>query len=118
MPRTRSLAWSELKIGIVAIIAITITAVTIFALTGGRGFPWNRYSLKSKFGNIAGMRTGSPVRLAGIEVGSVTGTELVGDLVEVTFEVNKDVGDRITTGSVARIGSVSLLGESAIDINP
>ena len=118
MPRTRSLAWSELKIGILAIVAIIITAATIFALTGGRGFPWNRYRLKAKFGNVVGLRSGSPVRLAGVEVGSVTGTELTGEVVEVEFEVNKEVGDRITTGSVARIGSVSLLGESAVDITP
>ena len=36
MPRTRSLAWSELKIGILTIVAIVIAAVTIFMLTGGR----------------------------------------------------------------------------------
>ena len=34
MPRTRSLAWSELKIGILTIIALGITVLTIFLLTG------------------------------------------------------------------------------------
>ena len=33
MPRTRSLAWSELKIGVLTIIAVAITVVTIFLLT-------------------------------------------------------------------------------------
>ena len=31
MPRTRSLAWSELKIGVLTIVAIVIAAVTIFS---------------------------------------------------------------------------------------
>ena len=44
MPRTRSLAWSELKIGVLTIVAIVIAAVTIFMLTGGRGFFWQRYT--------------------------------------------------------------------------
>jgi len=33
MPRTRSLAWSELKIGVLTIVAIVIAAVLIFSLT-------------------------------------------------------------------------------------
>ena len=47
MPRTRSLAWSELRIGVLTISAIVIAAVLIFSLTGTRGFFWQRYPLKS-----------------------------------------------------------------------
>lgn len=118
MPRTRSLAWSELKIGIVTIAAIVITAVAIFLLTGGRGFFWQRYSLKTRFGNVAGLKSGSPVRVAGIEYGTVTEVVLIGEQVEVAFELNQELRDRITTSSVAKLGSVSLLGESAVDITP
>jgi phospholipid/cholesterol/gamma-HCH transport system substrate-binding protein len=118
MPRTRSLAWSELKIGMLTISAIVIAAVTIFLLTGQRGFAWQRYSLKTRFPNAAGLQTGSPVRLAGVDVGSVTAVDVTGEEVEVVFEVNKDKRDRITTGSVAILGSVSLLGQASVDISP
>ena len=118
MPRTRSLAWAELKVGVITIIAIVIAAVTIFMLTGSRGFFWQRYNLKTRFTNVAGLKAGSPVRLAGVEVGLVTEVELTGEDVEVVFEVNEEVRDRITTESVAKLGSISLLGESAVDINP
>jgi phospholipid/cholesterol/gamma-HCH transport system substrate-binding protein len=116
MPRTRSLAWSELKIGVLTITAIVITALTIFFLTGDRGFFWERYSLKARFASIPGLKAGSPVRVAGLEVGAVTNVVLAGEQVEVTFEVSQDVRERITTSSVATLGSVSLLGESAVDI--
>jgi phospholipid/cholesterol/gamma-HCH transport system substrate-binding protein len=116
MPRTRSLAWSELRIGIVTIVAIVITIVTIFGLTGGRGFFWEQYTLKTRFTNVAGLKSGSPVRLSGVEVGSVTDVAFAGDEVDVSFQVNEDYRERIRTGSVASIGSVSLLGESAVDI--
>lgn len=118
MPRTRSLAWSELKIGVITITAIVITAVTIFLLTGGRGFFWQRYTLKTQFSNVAGLKSGSPVRVAGIEYGTVTDVVLVGEQVDVVFEVNEALRNRITTDSVATLGSVSLLGESAVDITP
>ena len=117
MPRTRSLAWSELRIGVVTIIAIVITAVTIFSLTGGRGFFWQQYSLKTRFSSVPGLKPGSPVRLSGIEVGSVTGVDFVGEEVDVSFTVNEGYRDRIRTGSTASLGSVSLLGESAVDIS-
>ena len=118
MPRTRSLAWSELKIGLMTILAIIITAVTIFTLTGSRGFFWQRYRLKTRFDNVAGLNKGAPVRVAGVEVGQVTGLEFAGEKVDVLFEVNKDEQTRITTGSVAKLGSISLLGQGAVDITP
>jgi phospholipid/cholesterol/gamma-HCH transport system substrate-binding protein len=118
MPRTRSLAWSELKVGVITIVAIAITAALIFMLTGGQGLPWQRYTLKTKFNNVAGLRSGSPVRVAGVEVGSVQETQLSGEAVDVIFRVNTDYRSQITTESVAVLGSVSLLGESAVDISP
>lgn len=118
MPRTRSLAWSELKIGVLTIAAIVIAAVLIFSLTSSRGFFWQRYSLKSRFGNVAGLGPGSPVRVAGVEVGSVTGIAFAGEQVDVIFQVRRDYQPLITTSSVARLGSISLLGESAVDVTP
>ncbi|MGE3511149.1 MAG: MlaD family protein [Vicinamibacterales bacterium] len=118
MPRTRSLAWSELKIGVLFIGAVAIASLLIFSLTGSEGLPWQRYSLKSRFTNVAGLAPGSPVRIAGVEVGSVTDVAFAGEAVDVTFEVRTDYRPLITTTSEARLGSVSLLGESAVDINP
>src|SRR5262245_21368724 len=118
MPRTRSHTWSQLKIGVLMVIAIGITGLAIFLLTGGKGFFWQRFNLKSRFPNVAGLKPGSPVRLAGVEIGDVNQVQLSGDQVDVVFQVNKAYSDRITTDSVAKLGSVSLLGESAVDITP
>jgi phospholipid/cholesterol/gamma-HCH transport system substrate-binding protein len=118
MPRTRSLAWSELKIGLLTITALVIAALLIFSLMGAKGFFWQRYPLKSRFTNVAGLAVGSPVRVAGVLVGSVKGVEFVGEQVDVIFEVNKEHRSRITDQSIAYLGSVSLLGTSAVDITP
>jgi len=116
MPRSRSLAWAELKIGIVSVVALVLAAILIFLLTGEGGPSWRRYSLKAVFSDIAGLNEGSPVRVAGVEVGSVTGIDFIGDRVEVTFDLADRMQPRVTTRSIASLGSVSLLGESSIDI--
>ena len=116
MPRTRSLAWAQLKIGIVSIVALALVIAMIFLVSGEGGMFWQRYSLKTVFDNIAGLKEGAPVRVAGAEVGSVTALDFVGDRVEVTFELSKDMQSRVTTSSRASLGSVSLLGEAAVDI--
>ena len=116
MPRTRSLKWSELKIGIMAVAAVLIAGTLILTLSGTAGMFWQRYHLKTRFPNAIGLSVGSPVRIAGVEVGSVRGIEIAGEEVDLILEVNKEHRNQITTASVARLGSVSLLGEGAVDI--
>jgi phospholipid/cholesterol/gamma-HCH transport system substrate-binding protein len=116
MPRTRSLAWSELKIGLLSVFAIVMAAVLIVLLSGEGGFFWQRYGLKTVFDNVAGLKEGAPVRVAGVEVGSVTGIVFMGDRVEVLMELSKEMQSRVTDRSEAALGSVSLLGEAAVDI--
>ena len=118
MPRTRSLAWSELKIGIVAVTALILAAMLIISVGGQGGFAWQRYELKTKFADVKGLKSGAVVRVAGVEVGKVTAVSLLGSEVQVTLEVNEENQQRITTESRASIGSLSLLGEPVIDITP
>jgi phospholipid/cholesterol/gamma-HCH transport system substrate-binding protein len=118
MPRTRSLAWSELRIGVLTIVALVIAGVLVFSLTGAKGWFWQRYTLKTRFPNVAGLAVGSPVRVAGVQVGSVKQIEFAGEQVDVIFELNRSIRERITEKSIAALGSVSLLGSSAVDISP
>lgn len=116
MPRTRSLAWAELKIGLISVFAVIMTVMLIFLLSGEGGFSWQQYGIKTRFDNIAGLKPGSPVRVAGVEIGSVSDASFVNDRVEVSMRVNEDYRHLITSESVATLGSVSLLGEAAVDI--
>ena len=118
MPRTRSLAWAELKIGIVTIFALFMATMLVFLLGGEGGFFWQRYGLKTVFPNVAGLKAGAPVRIAGIEVGAVTDIVLVGERAEILMEISREYEPVVTTMSTASLGSVSLLGESAVDIIP
>ena len=118
MPRTRSLAWSELKIGIVAAASIGLAVMFVIAVGGQGGFSWEQYTLVTKFADVKGLKSGAVVRVAGVEVGKVDEVTLVGSEVEVRLKVNEENKSRITSESRASIGSLSLLGEPVIDVSP
>lgn len=116
MPRTHSLAWAELKFGIISIFALVMAGLLIFAVGGGGGMPWQNYTLKVRFGNVAGLMAGSPVRVAGVQVGTVDQVVLSETGVEVWFNVKDSFRPLVTDRSKAVLGTISLLGEGAVDI--
>jgi phospholipid/cholesterol/gamma-HCH transport system substrate-binding protein len=116
MPKTRSLAWSELKVGLMAVAALALTAMMVIAVGGASGFAWERYDLKTTFSDVQGLKSGAIVRIAGVEVGKVTDVRLAGTGVEVDLSIKEENRSRVTTDSRASIGSMSLLGEPLIDV--
>lgn len=116
MPRTRSIAWSQLKLGIVGVVALSLVTLLVIAVGGQAGFFWDLYPIKAQFRDVQGLKSGAVVRLSGKDVGRVESVDFVGEMVEVTFEIAKDVRPLITDGSVAQVGSLSLLGEALVTI--
>ena len=102
MPRTDSLAWTELKVGIVSVFAIGMAGFLIFLLSGDSGFPWQRYTLKATFRDAGGTKAGAPVRVAGVETGAVTDVVFRDDQVEIVMEVTKDMRARFRMWPRAR----------------
>ena len=119
MPRTRSLAWSELKIGIVAVAAMVLAAMIIVAVGGAGGFFWQRYQLKTKFPDVEGLeeRGGRSRRRRRGRQGERRRVRPARRSRSIC-EVKKGDEKRITSESRASIGSLSLLGEPIIDISP
>jgi phospholipid/cholesterol/gamma-HCH transport system substrate-binding protein len=117
MPRTRSIAWSQLKLGVIGLVALVLLAVTILAVGGASGFFWERYPLKMQFRDVQGLKSGAVVRVAGKDVGSVAAVDFAGRVIEVTFEVGHEVRPLITDRSVGSVGALSLLGESMLSIS-
>src|SRR6185436_12505017 len=116
MPRTRSIAWAELKIGIIAVAAMVLALMLILAVGGQGGFFWQRYPIKTRFDDVLGMKSGAIVRVAGSDVGKVTSVEFAGARVEIVMEISKKVRHLITDQSLASLGSLSLLGEPIVVI--
>jgi phospholipid/cholesterol/gamma-HCH transport system substrate-binding protein len=121
MARKR-LAWAELRVGILVIFSFTILAVAIVLISGGAGFFTAKYELKTYLGSASGLRKGSLVWLAGIEVGNVSQVNISNSpepnrAVEVVMQVEKKYAATIRADSVAYLGSIGLLGDKYIDIS-
>src|SRR5579862_1334701 len=99
MPRTRSILWSELKLGVIGIAALTLATVLIAAVGGQGGFFWQRYALKARLTSAQGLKPGAIVRLNGKDVGKVTGVEFAGADIELVMSISKAVRPLVTTES-------------------
>jgi phospholipid/cholesterol/gamma-HCH transport system substrate-binding protein len=117
MPRTRSIAWSQLKLGVIGLVALVLLAVTVLAVGGQAGFFWQRYPLKMQLRDAQGLKAGAVVRVAGKDVGTVSTVDFAGRAIEVSFEVGNEVRPLITDRSVGSVGALSLLGESMLSIS-
>lgn len=120
MDRSKALTWTELRVGLVVIVSLAILAATVLYIGGGGGTPWSRkYTVRALMSDVNGLKPGAPVRLGGVEVGTVSKVELApgGEgMVEVALKLDRAVQGRVTTSSRATLGSLGLLGEKAVDI--
>ena len=74
--------------GLLMVLVLAIAVYLAFAKElpfGGKG-----YELTATFENVATVRSSSPVRIAGVNVGEVTEVEADGDAVKVTFTVDEE----------------------------
>lgn len=100
------------------ILIALVIAGTYLALTKSLPFG-DPYEVKAVFDNAANIREGSPVRIAGVNVGEVKGVEGVGDdAAEITFTVT-DEGQPVREDSTAEIRPrIFLEGNFFIDLKP
>lgn len=118
----KALTWTELRVGLVALASLGVLAFTILYIGSGGGTPFApRYDLKALMSDVNGLKPGAPVRVGGVEVGSVTGVGFASSgsrgMVEVTMRLDRRVQEQVTTESQAQLGSLGLLGEKAVDIS-
>ena len=71
MPSKQQVRWSQLRVGVVVIIASIALAVLIFLMSGSVGLFTKKITLTSYFDNAGGLRKGAPVRLEGVDIGNV-----------------------------------------------
>ena len=74
--------------GLVIVLLLAIGSYLAYA----KQLPWSSpaYEITATFENAATLRTSNPVRIAGVNVGTVTDVELDGDVARVSFSVDED----------------------------
>ena len=102
--------------GLVIVVVLAIGVYLAFAKElpfGDKG-----YELTATFENAATLRETSPVRIAGVNVGEVTGVEADGEAAKVTFTVD-DEGQPIHTDAEVEIRPrLFLEGNFFVDLSP
>jgi phospholipid/cholesterol/gamma-HCH transport system substrate-binding protein len=103
-------------VGIVLVAILTFAS--LLAFTKHVPFTSPGYELHATFQNAATLRTDSPVRIAGVNVGKVTSVQAKGDAAEVTFTVS-DAGQPVHDDATAEIRPrLFLEGNFFVDLRP
>jgi len=121
LPSQKQLKWSQLRVGLTVLFASVTLAVLIFVMSGTGGWFTRKITLRSYLDNAAGLREGAPVRLAGVDIGNVTGIQIARDKpttpVEVTMKVNTKYKFNLRRDSVTLLSTAGVLGETYVDID-
>jgi phospholipid/cholesterol/gamma-HCH transport system substrate-binding protein len=110
--------FAERNLAVVGAVGLLATAAVVVAAMQYDKVPWfsgtNTYS--AYFADAGAMRTGANVQVSGYQVGNVTGIDLEGSKVKVTFTVDDNIrlGDR----TEAAIKTDTLLGAKIVDVVP
>jgi phospholipid/cholesterol/gamma-HCH transport system substrate-binding protein len=103
----------EVRVGLFLVVAFLIL-IALFEVLGKETIFARMVEYKTSFKSIPGLKLGDPVRLAGVDVGSVRDIRVIGARVEVVFRVKP--GTPIKTDSIATIKLTSLLGTNFVDV--
>ncbi len=109
-------ARAEIWLGLLVIVSAAMLTWGYFWLTG-QPLTERGYTLLIELTHSSQLERGDRVRVAGVEVGSVTGVDLVAtDRVIVRLRVRRDV--RLPRDSRALIQSVGFFGDLSVDLMP
>jgi len=114
----KQIMWSKLKVGLVITITLAILFITVFFAGSIERLFQSRVEITAWIQDVRGLRTGAPVWVSGIEIGSVKKISLHPDHgTVVTLSVNKDALNFIRTDSYAYVMTTGLLGDKYIELS-
>jgi phospholipid/cholesterol/gamma-HCH transport system substrate-binding protein len=100
---------------------VAIAAIALLILVVGRWPIGHRLTVKTYFANVDGLREGAPVRIAGVNIGTVKTVrvrpELGQEPVEVVMTLNPSYEIRIPNDSTVSIATAGVFGETYAEIN-
>ncbi len=117
---SRASAAQNLRVGLFLAFGLLLAGVAIFAVGEKSGLFEGKTTLYVYFGDISGLVEGAPVRLAGLDVGTVSKIAFPADIKQQQARVTLSIKDRfmarIRADSVAVIDSKGLLGDKIVNL--
>jgi len=109
----------KFRVGLFVLVALATFLGLVYALGARARLFEARYTIHADFTEVGGLVEGATVRLAGVQIGRVTGVHLPGEpggKVRVDLNIARRYAARIRKNSVARIETQGLLGDKVVEI--
>jgi len=126
MAQRNQLSWGELRVGLFVLAGVTLLIMATFYVTGF-GILSSKYGLITYLPEVSQLTKGAPVRLDGIDVGSVddisvnpalgTEKEASKKSIVVSLRINSKFKENIRTDSRASLITEGLLGNRYVNIS-
>ena len=106
----------KLVLGVLIVIGSAGALILLFA-----GIPRRGFEIESYFQDIQGLRDGAPVRLAGVEIGTVKKVQIRPERrdapAEVTMSIQTPYELKIPNDAIVSVSSAGVFGPSFADID-
>lgn len=106
----------ELAVGLFLIVGIICLGYLSIKLGKMEIFGGKGYNVQAVFSDSGGLRTGSAVEIAGVEVGRVKSVTLEDYQAKIMIHFSQNV--KIQEDSIASIKTKGLIGEKYVEISP
>ena len=125
MPSQTEVRWSQLKVGIIVLVAVLLLVLLLFLMTSAQGTSVfsHRITVRSYFENSSGLKEGAAVNLQGVTIGTVKHVMVVNNParkltpVEVTMQLDKKYLSALHSDTKSALSTVGVLGDTVVDLN-
>jgi phospholipid/cholesterol/gamma-HCH transport system substrate-binding protein len=106
----------ELVVGAFVLVGILCLAYLSIKLGKLELVGGDVYEVEAQFNSASGLKPGTAVEIAGVEVGRIRGITLIEDRAKVILAVNSTV--KLYTDTIASIKSRGIIGEKFLSLSP
>ena len=125
MPSQQDVRWSQLKVGVIVLVAAIVLTTLLFLMTSssGMGLTSHKMEVTTYFENAAGIKEGAAVNLQGVTIGTVKSVHIVSapdrklTPVQVVMKLDSKYAASLKKDSKAALTTVGVLGDTVVDIN-
>ena len=106
----------EMVVGIFVLVGLLCLAYLSVKLGKLELVSGDVYEVEAQFNSASGIKPGSTIEIAGVEVGRVRGITLIEDRAKVTLAVNNSI--KLYTDTIASIKTRGIIGEKFRALTP
>jgi len=125
MPSQQEVRWSQLKVGVIVLVAAVVLVTLLFLMTSssGLGIFSHKITVTTYFENSAGLKEGAAVELQGVTIGTVKSISVTNDParkltpVLAVMKLDTKYQRNLKKDSKASLSTVGVLGDTVVDIN-